>query len=115
MGCRTGCIAGGDTDIEGHSPEELRARREAVSRLHRHRRLTTLGTLVTIAAIVLLALNPSGPGNTPPAPDARASAGVAAPRGENYLRLAAADTAIDAVLGYTPYATRAAARATRSR
>jgi len=31
---------------------------------------------------------------------------VAAPRGENYLRLAAADTAIDAVLGYTPYVTR---------
>jgi peptidoglycan/xylan/chitin deacetylase (PgdA/CDA1 family) len=94
--------------MDDSSSEQRAARRTALTRKHQRRRLTAVGTILVIVAIVLLALNRSGPTGRPPAPEASAS--VPAPRGEAARRLGAADAAIDRVLAYTSYVARGSRR-----
>jgi peptidoglycan/xylan/chitin deacetylase (PgdA/CDA1 family) len=93
--------------MDEENGSEQRSARRALARTYQRRRLTAIGTFAAIVLIVLVALNRSGPTGTPPASDARASATAApAPRGKAAQRLAAADRAIDGVLGYTSYVSR---------
>ncbi|HEV7808646.1 MAG TPA: polysaccharide deacetylase family protein [Solirubrobacteraceae bacterium] len=86
--------------------QQRAARRTALARAHQRRRLTAIGTILVIVAIVLLALNRSGPTGRPPAPEASAS--VPAPHGKDARRLGAADAAVDRVLAYSSYVSRGA-------
>jgi peptidoglycan/xylan/chitin deacetylase (PgdA/CDA1 family) len=97
--------------VSGSSDDERHARREALARAHRRRRLAGVGVLVSIAALVVLSLNRSAPAGTPPARTAPATS--SAPPGARDARAARAardDKAIDGVLAYTSYVTRGSRR-----
>jgi peptidoglycan/xylan/chitin deacetylase (PgdA/CDA1 family) len=87
--------------------EQRLARRAALARKYRRRRTTALGMLAAAVLLATLVVSQSGPGPPPRGP-AESAASVPAPRGAEARRLAAADVAIDRVLGYTSYVSRGA-------
>ena len=89
--------------------EQRLARRAALARRYRRRRLTALGTLAVVVLLASLALSQTGSGPPPRGP-AESAASVPAPRGPDAVRLAAADRAIDGVRDYTPYISRGGAK-----
>jgi peptidoglycan/xylan/chitin deacetylase (PgdA/CDA1 family) len=94
------------------SDDERRARRDALNRAHRRRRLAALGVLLSIAVLVVLTLNRSAPAGTPPAPATTLpSPGVAAAAHDARIAAAARDDkSIDDVLAFTSYITRGSRR-----
>jgi peptidoglycan/xylan/chitin deacetylase (PgdA/CDA1 family) len=102
------------TSVPGaSSDEERRARREALDRAHRRRRVIALGVLVSIAALVVLSLNRSAPAGTPPARTPSVPSSNASPPSAGDARAAKAardDKAIDDVLAFTSYITRGSRR-----
>ena len=95
--------------MDGHSSEELRARREAHARAVLRRRLVALAGLLTAVVIAALSLGRQAPAGGPAAPVAPPAA-VKAPAGARAARLAAEDRAVDRVLAYTPFVARGSAR-----
>jgi peptidoglycan/xylan/chitin deacetylase (PgdA/CDA1 family) len=95
--------------VDGHSSEQLRARREAHARAVARRRLTVLAGLLAAGAIAALSLGRQAPAGAPAAPIAPPAA-VQAPVGARAARLAAQDRAVDRVLAYTPFVARGSAR-----
>ena len=99
-----------DSRSDAIDDEQRLARRAALTRKYRRRRLTALATIAAIAVVASLALsNESGPRGTPRGP-AESAASVPAPRGPDAARLAAADRAIDSVRAYTPFISRGGAK-----
>ncbi len=93
---------------QASSDDERRARRAALDRLHRRRRIVGVGALLAIAALVVMSLNRSAPAGTPPGPAAptTSTTKAATPSDPEIARAALDDKVIDDVLAYTPYITR---------
>jgi peptidoglycan/xylan/chitin deacetylase (PgdA/CDA1 family) len=97
------------TVAQASSDEERLARRSALDRVHRRRRIAALGVLVAIAALVVLSLNrATAPAGTTRAPTTATPSSSAPPEARKARAALAAldDKAVDDALAYTPYITR---------
>lgn len=99
----------GAQDIDENSSQQRAARRAELARTYRRRRLTALGTIAAVVALVVVALSRSEPAGTASVPDPGAAAvplQAPPPRGAAAERLAAADDAVDRVLAHSAYVSR---------
>jgi peptidoglycan/xylan/chitin deacetylase (PgdA/CDA1 family) len=102
-----------DTDEAG--AQERLARRAALARTIRRRRIIAVATLVAIVSVALLTLTRPGTGGSPPTRDATAAPPSPAIRTADEARaaarLAADDVVVDSVLAYTGYVSRGSRKA----